>query len=104
MREIGFVGLGAMGLPMALRLVARDFAVRGFDLRRPAMDALAEAGGHAAVSAKEAARGAQGADPDGRQRRAGALGAVRGRGARSARAECGGDSDGDGKPRRSPPR
>jgi L-threonate 2-dehydrogenase len=59
MREIGFVGLGAMGLPMALRLVARDFSVRGFDLKRPAMDALAEAGGHAAVSAMEAARGAE---------------------------------------------
>jgi L-threonate 2-dehydrogenase len=58
MRTIGFVGLGAMGLPMAQRLVARDYAVRGFDLKRPAMDALTEAGGHAAASAKEAARGA----------------------------------------------
>jgi putative dehydrogenase len=55
---IGFVGLGAMGLPMAQRLARRDYAVRGFDLKRPAMDALAEAGGEAAASAKEAVRGA----------------------------------------------
>src|SRR5215207_5538388 len=58
MTEIGFVGLGAMGLPMALRLLARDYRVRGFDLKRPAMDALAEARGVAAASAAEAARGA----------------------------------------------
>src|SRR5918993_5024399 len=58
MRTIGFVGLGAMGLPMAQRLARRDYAVRGFDLKRPAMDALAEAGGEAAASAKEAVRGA----------------------------------------------
>jgi L-threonate 2-dehydrogenase len=58
MHTIGFIGLGAMGLPMAQRLVARDYAVRGFDLKRPATDALAEAGGRAAVSAAEAARDA----------------------------------------------
>jgi putative dehydrogenase len=57
-REIAFIGLGAMGLPMAQRLIARDYRVRGFDIKRPAMDMLAEAGGHAAVSAAEAARGA----------------------------------------------
>ena len=37
---VGFVGLGAMGLPMALRLVAAGFAVRGFDLKAAALDAL----------------------------------------------------------------
>jgi L-threonate 2-dehydrogenase len=58
MHTIGFIGLGAMGLPMAQRPVARDYAVRGFDLKRPATDALAEAGGRAAVSAAEAARDA----------------------------------------------
>jgi L-threonate 2-dehydrogenase len=58
MHTIGFIGLGAMGLPMAQRLVAHDYAVRGFDLKRPAPDALAEAGGRAAVSAAEAARDA----------------------------------------------
>ncbi|HEX8167245.1 MAG TPA: NAD(P)-dependent oxidoreductase [Beijerinckiaceae bacterium] len=57
-KTIAFAGLGAMGLPMAQRLLARGFAVRGFDLKRPALDALAEAGGHAAASAADAARGA----------------------------------------------
>ena len=28
-RNIGFVGLGAMGLPMALNLVKKQFHVRG---------------------------------------------------------------------------
>jgi 3-hydroxyisobutyrate dehydrogenase len=44
MTTIGFVGLGAMGLPMARNLAARGFAVRGFDMRRAAVDALVEAG------------------------------------------------------------
>lgn len=55
---IGFIGLGAMGLPMARNLVARDMKVRGYDMRQAAMDALVEAGGVAATSAAEAARGA----------------------------------------------
>jgi len=55
---IGFIGLGAMGLPMARNLVARDMKVRGYDMRQAAMDALVEAGGVAAPSAAEAARGA----------------------------------------------
>jgi 3-hydroxyisobutyrate dehydrogenase len=58
MTTIGVVGLGAMGLPMARNLVASGMAVRGFDTRRQAMDALAAAGGAAAASAAEAARGA----------------------------------------------
>ena len=45
MTTVGFVGLGAMGLPMAKNLVERQFRVQGFDLRREALDALAEAGG-----------------------------------------------------------
>jgi 3-hydroxyisobutyrate dehydrogenase len=55
---IGFIGLGAMGLPMARNLVAWDMKVRGYDMRQAAMDALVEAGGVAATSAAEAARGA----------------------------------------------
>ena len=58
MRDIGFVGLGAMGLPMAQRLVARHYAVHGFDLKRSALDALVQAGGRAGASVKDAARGA----------------------------------------------
>ena len=56
---IGFVGLGAMGLPMAINLVKAGFAVRGFDLSRTALATLASAGGLAAASVIEAASGAQ---------------------------------------------
>ncbi|MBL8289018.1 MAG: NAD(P)-binding domain-containing protein, partial [Rubrivivax sp.] len=54
--RIAFVGLGAMGAPMALNLVKAGHDVRGFDVRPGAADALAAAGGHAAASAAEAAR------------------------------------------------
>src|SRR4051794_4124074 len=58
MTTVGFVGLGSMGLPMARNLVARKLAVRGFDVRPQAGDALAAAGGERASSATDAARGA----------------------------------------------
>ena len=57
-KSIAFVGLGAMGAPMAENLVKRQFRVTGFDMREAARDALAAAGGHAAASAAEAAKGA----------------------------------------------
>jgi 3-hydroxyisobutyrate dehydrogenase len=58
MTTVGFIGLGAMGLPMARNLVARGVRVRGFDVRREATVALVAAGGVAAASAIEAANGA----------------------------------------------
>lgn len=58
MREIAFIGLGSMGLPMAKQLVAKGFSVRGFDVRAEAVEALRAAGGGVAASAKAAARGA----------------------------------------------
>jgi hypothetical protein len=58
MTTVGFIGLGAMGLPMARNLVQRQFRVRGFDLKREALDSLVDAGGMAAGSAAEAAAGA----------------------------------------------
>jgi L-threonate 2-dehydrogenase len=58
MTTIGFVGLGAMGLPMARNLVTRGFTVRGFDMRGAAIDALVAGGGVRAGSVAEAARGA----------------------------------------------
>ena len=57
--RIGFIGLGAMGAPMAARLVAAGYAVAGFDMRAEAVAALAAAGGRAAASAADAARGAE---------------------------------------------
>ena len=56
---VGFVGLGAMGLPMAVNLLRAGYAVRGFDLNPAALQALQSAGGVAAASAAEAASGAQ---------------------------------------------
>ena len=55
---VGFVGLGAMGLPMARNLVRRGMVVRGFDMRDAAMAALEGDGGVRAGSAAEAATGA----------------------------------------------
>ena len=56
---IGFVGLGAMGLPMALNLLKSGYVVRGFDLNPAALSALSDAGGVAVGSAAEAATGAE---------------------------------------------
>jgi L-threonate 2-dehydrogenase len=55
---VAFVGLGAMGLPMATNLLAKGFEVRGFDLRPESRAALARAGGRPAESLREAAEGA----------------------------------------------
>jgi L-threonate 2-dehydrogenase len=58
MTTVGFIGLGSMGLPMAKNLVARGFAVRGFDIRPGAIDSLVEAGGTRATAPADAADGA----------------------------------------------
>ena len=57
-KTIAFIGLGSMGLPMAKNLLARGFAVRGFDTRPAATEALAAAGGVATRSVAEACAGA----------------------------------------------
>nr|WP_243477937.1 NAD(P)-dependent oxidoreductase [Orrella daihaiensis] len=59
MTTIAFVGLGAMGLPMAQNLVKAGHEVRGFDLNREALAELEKSGGATAASAKQAATGAQ---------------------------------------------
>jgi len=56
--KIGFIGLGAMGAPMAARLVAAGHAVHGFDVRPAAVEALVALGVKPAASAREAATGA----------------------------------------------
>jgi putative dehydrogenase len=55
---IAFVGLGAMGLPMAINLVKNQMRVVGFDVRPEAVARLEAAGGTGAASAAEAARDA----------------------------------------------
>ena len=57
--RIGFIGLGAMGAPMAARLVAAGHEVHGFDVRLAAVEALVAQGGKAAASAREAASAAE---------------------------------------------
>jgi 3-hydroxyisobutyrate dehydrogenase len=56
--KVAFVGLGAMGLPMARSLVRAGFETSGFDLRRDAVAAFANEGGRPASSVTEAADGA----------------------------------------------
>ena len=58
MTRVAFVGLGAMGLPMATNLLGRGFAVTGYDLNSKALDTLANAGGRRAASVAEATAGA----------------------------------------------
>ena len=55
---IAFIGLGQMGLPMARRLIAAGFSVRGADPAEAARAALVEAGGSAFSAAKQAVAGA----------------------------------------------
>lgn len=54
--NIGFIGLGHMGLPMAINLVKAGHQVTGFDLQATALKAITEAGGIAAKTLHCAAR------------------------------------------------
>ncbi|HEY9461424.1 MAG TPA: NAD(P)-dependent oxidoreductase [Paralcaligenes sp.] len=58
MSVVAFVGLGAMGLPMARNLLSKGFEVRGWDLSDKALDALAQSGGVRVTSLADATRGA----------------------------------------------
>lgn len=57
--EIGFVGLGNMGLPMARRLLGAGHRLVVSDMRPEARQALAEAGARAVETAREVADGAE---------------------------------------------
>lgn len=54
--KIGFIGLGNMGLPMAMNLVKAGHQLTGFDLVQSQLDAFFAAGGAVAVSANAAAQ------------------------------------------------
>lgn len=58
MATVAFIGLGAMGLPMASNLIAKGFEVRGFDVNDAARTGLESAGGVFADSPSDAASGA----------------------------------------------
>lgn len=55
---IAFIGLGAMGLPMASNLVRKGFTVIGFDLDRGKLDTLVNLGARAAGGVAEAVKAA----------------------------------------------
>ncbi|WP_367607591.1 3-hydroxyisobutyrate dehydrogenase [Legionella sp. W05-934-2] len=48
MMTVGFVGLGHMGLPMAINCLKAGNTVIGYDLAQPAMETLVQAGGKGA--------------------------------------------------------
>ncbi len=56
MADIGFIGLGNMGGPMAANLLAAGHRVKVFDLVRERLDLLASKGGDAAASPSAAVR------------------------------------------------
>lgn len=53
MRNIGFIGLGDMGMAMAKNLLKAGFAVTGYDLREQRLGELQAAGGSPATSPAE---------------------------------------------------
>lgn len=55
--KVGFIGLGVMGLPMAINLVKGGHDVTGFNRSPGAMRKLEESGGHVADNMEGAARG-----------------------------------------------
>src|SRR5919112_6252420 len=59
MQRAGFIGLGAMGAPMAKRIVSAGFDLSAFDVRPENADPLVELGAKHAGSPREAAEGAE---------------------------------------------
>jgi 3-hydroxyisobutyrate dehydrogenase/2-hydroxy-3-oxopropionate reductase len=59
MQNLGFIGLGIMGTPMALNLVKAGFNVTVYNRTRSKADALGRAGARVAASPAEAARDAE---------------------------------------------
>jgi len=58
MQQLGFIGFGTMGAPMARNLLKAGFALRVFDINPKASEGVVAAGAQAAASPAEAARGA----------------------------------------------
>ena len=57
MKNVGFIGLGVMGRPMALNLIKGGYRLRVYGRRKETMAPLVEAGATACGSPEEAARG-----------------------------------------------
>jgi len=54
-KKVGFIGLGAMGKPMATNLVKKQFPLIVFDIRREPVEELVRLGAKSAKSSKELA-------------------------------------------------
>lgn len=54
-KRLGFIGIGNMGLPMALRLIDRDYGLAVFDIREDAVSPLVARGARAANSPADVA-------------------------------------------------
>lgn len=54
-KDVGFIGLGAMGRPMAIRLIDAGYNLAIFDISKEAMTRLEEKGAKSAISPKEVA-------------------------------------------------
>jgi 3-hydroxyisobutyrate dehydrogenase-like beta-hydroxyacid dehydrogenase len=59
MKRVGFIGLGAMGAPMAKRIATAGFDLSVFDIRPENADPLVELGARRANSPREATEGAE---------------------------------------------
>lgn len=57
--KVGFIGLGAMGLPMASNLVRKGFDVVGFDMDKSKIEALAQLGARAGTSIADTIKDAE---------------------------------------------
>lgn len=54
-RNVGYIGLGNIGKPSALRLISEPFKVHVYDVFQPAVDELVDAGAHSCTSVAELA-------------------------------------------------
>ncbi|WP_158888942.1 2-hydroxy-3-oxopropionate reductase [Amycolatopsis anabasis] len=59
MTNVGFIGLGIMGSPMAAHLATAGHEVRGYDVNAGAVERLVAAGGHGASGVTDAVAGAE---------------------------------------------
>ena len=57
--KVGFIGLGAMGLPLARNLQRKGFSVNAYDISETRADEIVALGGTKAGSVAEAAKGAE---------------------------------------------
>ncbi|MCX5917671.1 MAG: NAD(P)-binding domain-containing protein, partial [Deltaproteobacteria bacterium] len=53
--KVGFIGLGAMGIPMSQRLLEAGYPLAVYDVRKEAIEAIVKKGAQGASSPKEVA-------------------------------------------------